>query len=282
MKKKRVRAEHRKYHVVYKTTRTDGSGKYYIGMHSTDDLNDDYLGSGQILWRSIRKYGREMHKREILEVLPTRKDIVLREHQILASIPMDDMFCMNISRSIGFASRKPEFPVASEKRKQSVIAFYASPESQSARQRISEANLGRKVSANGRTNMSVAAKERIAQMKENGTWELVKAKNAASASGKKQSPETIAKRVAAREVFRQNNGGKITFSDAACANIGNAQLGNEKHAKNWSLTEVSTGKTFTIRNRAKWLRENNLVMTRDGLGVKRYKEQQVLYRLESL
>ncbi len=36
-------AERRKFHYIYKITRIDGSGKYYIGMHSTDDLEDGYL-----------------------------------------------------------------------------------------------------------------------------------------------------------------------------------------------------------------------------------------------
>jgi hypothetical protein len=282
MIKKQPRAENRKYHIIYKTVRTDGSGKYYIGMHSTDNLDDDYLGSGQILWRSIKKYGREMHRREILEVLPSRKDIVLREAEILSAIARDDLHCMNVSRSIGYASRKPEHPSASEKRRQSIIAFYASPESQAARQKISEANLGRKVTAKVRANMSAAAKARMARMQADGSWEVVKSKNATSASGKKQSAETIAKRVAARNASRQNNGGQITFSDDARANIAKAQLGNEKHAKNWGLEEIATGARFVIRNRSKWLRENSLVLTRDGLGIKRYKEQQVLYRLESL
>lgn len=36
-----ARADERKFHYIYKITRFDG--KYYIGMHSTDDLDDGYL-----------------------------------------------------------------------------------------------------------------------------------------------------------------------------------------------------------------------------------------------
>lgn len=226
--KKYVRADQRKFHVIYKTTRTDGSGKYYIGMHSTNNLNDNYLGSGQILWRSINKYGRHMHQREILEILPTRKDIVLREAQILASIPKDDPYCMNISRSIGFSVRKPESKSASEKRKQSVVAFYASEASLAARQKISSANLGRKATSEAKANMATAAKARMARMQADGSWEIVKMKNAASASGKKQSAETIAKKVASLKAFKDANGGKRTFSEQARANIAKAQLGKKR------------------------------------------------------
>lgn len=37
-----------KYHIIYKTTNLI-NGKIYVGMHSTDNLNDGYLGSGWIL-----------------------------------------------------------------------------------------------------------------------------------------------------------------------------------------------------------------------------------------
>jgi hypothetical protein len=282
MIKKQPRAENRKYHIIYKTVRLDGSGKYYIGMHSTDNLDDDYLGSGQILWRSIKKYGRETHRQEILEILPSRKDVVLREAEILSAIARDDLHCMNVSRSIGYASRKPEHPSASEKRRQSIIAFYASPESQAARQKISEVNLGRKASADSKSAMSAAAKERMARMKADGSWEKVKLKNAGSASGKIQSAETLAKRAASVKHWKEANGGKRIFSNVAKSNIARAQLGNQKNAKKWLLEEISTGKKLVIHNCEKWLREHDLVTTRDRSGVKRYKEQQVLYRLERL
>ena len=41
-------------------------------MHSTDDLDDGYLGSGKILGYSRAKHGDENHKKEILEFLPDR------------------------------------------------------------------------------------------------------------------------------------------------------------------------------------------------------------------
>ena len=44
----------KKYHFIYKTTNLL-SGKYYIGMHSTDNLDDGYLGSGYRLRLAIKK-----------------------------------------------------------------------------------------------------------------------------------------------------------------------------------------------------------------------------------
>ena len=69
-----------KYHYIYKTT-CKVNGKFYIGMHSTSNLEDGYIGSGKRLWNSIRKHGKENHECEILEWLPDRSSLKEREKE---------------------------------------------------------------------------------------------------------------------------------------------------------------------------------------------------------
>jgi len=51
----------KKYNYVYVTTNLI-NGAQYVGDHSTNNLNDDYLGSGKYLFRSIKKYKKKILK----------------------------------------------------------------------------------------------------------------------------------------------------------------------------------------------------------------------------
>lgn len=89
------RADQRKFHYIYKITRTD-TGRFYIGMHSTDDLEDEYFGSGKIITASIKKHGKDRHVKEILEFLPSREALKLREKELVNEELIGDKLCMNL------------------------------------------------------------------------------------------------------------------------------------------------------------------------------------------
>ena len=61
-------------HFVYKTT-NNKNGKIYIGQHSTENIDDGYLGSGVILQKAIEKYGKENFQREIIAWVDTKEDL---------------------------------------------------------------------------------------------------------------------------------------------------------------------------------------------------------------
>lgn len=85
----------REYHFIYKTTNLL-TNRYYYGMHSTDSLEDDYLGSGKRLRYSIRKYGRENHQREIIEFCKNREELKNREKEIINLNEIAKKDCMNL------------------------------------------------------------------------------------------------------------------------------------------------------------------------------------------
>jgi len=85
----------KQYHFIYKTTCLLND-KYYYGMHSTDNLNDGYYGSGRRLKRSLNKHGKENHQVEFLEFLPNRKLLIGREKQIINLNEIAKEDCMNL------------------------------------------------------------------------------------------------------------------------------------------------------------------------------------------
>lgn len=85
------------YNYIYKTT-CNVTGRYYIGMHSTSILEDGYLGSGKRLRYSVKKYGKDNHSKEILEFLPNRIALELRESSIVNGNLLLDQLCMNLTK----------------------------------------------------------------------------------------------------------------------------------------------------------------------------------------
>ena len=72
------------------------TGRYYIGMHSTNNLDDGYLGSGTRLRYSIRKYGKQNHKVEILEFVNSREELSKRETEIVNLNEIAKEKCLNL------------------------------------------------------------------------------------------------------------------------------------------------------------------------------------------
>ena len=66
------------YYLIYKIT-NQINGKSYIGKHQTEDLYDDYMGSGKLLKRAIEKYGIENFTKYIIEIYDTEQKMNLVE-----------------------------------------------------------------------------------------------------------------------------------------------------------------------------------------------------------
>ena len=85
----------KKYNYLYKITNLI-NGKFYYGIHSTDNLNDGYMGSGKILHEAYKKHGIENFQKEILEFRDTREEISDLEKEIVTIDLVNNPNCYNI------------------------------------------------------------------------------------------------------------------------------------------------------------------------------------------
>lgn len=70
------------YYLIYKITNTINN-KIYIGKHQTDNKDDEYMGSGKILKRAIKKYGIDKFKKEILFECNSLEEMNEKEAEIV-------------------------------------------------------------------------------------------------------------------------------------------------------------------------------------------------------
>lgn len=117
------------YYTIYKTTNLI-NGKIYIGCHKTGNINDDYLGSGIILKRSIKKYGRENFVKEILHSFSSLEEMLEMEEKLVNEdfIKESTNYNMTIGgysggfyyiKENGLNNIKQQYKIASEKIKNS-------------------------------------------------------------------------------------------------------------------------------------------------------------------
>ena len=73
----------------------------YIGIHSTSDISDGYMGSGTYLKRAIKKDGIDSFEREVLKIFNSREELLEAERQIvdLSFIERQDTYNLAIGGS---------------------------------------------------------------------------------------------------------------------------------------------------------------------------------------
>lgn len=69
----------KKYYYVYKITNLVNA-KIYVGKHSTDKLDDNYMGSGVVLHQAYQKYGLECFSKEVIQFY--NNDVELNQGEI--------------------------------------------------------------------------------------------------------------------------------------------------------------------------------------------------------
>ena len=72
----------KKYNYFYKIT-NNLNNHFYYGIHSTNDLEDGYMGSGTRLNYAYKKYGIENFTKEILKFFDTREECAEYEAEMV-------------------------------------------------------------------------------------------------------------------------------------------------------------------------------------------------------
>lgn len=84
-----------KYHYFYKIT-NNITGQYYYGIHSTNNLNDGYMGSGSAIYRDIRRLGKEHFTKTIIRMFNSRDEASTYENEIVTKEVINDINCYNL------------------------------------------------------------------------------------------------------------------------------------------------------------------------------------------
>lgn len=74
--------EKKKYYIIYRITNLINK-KIYIGKHSTNRLKDGYIGSGKLIQKAIKKYGRKCFKKDILFYCSSEEELNKKEAEII-------------------------------------------------------------------------------------------------------------------------------------------------------------------------------------------------------
>ena len=83
-----------KYHFIYKIEFPNG--KYYLGEHTTKDLNDGYCGSGSLLPFEFKKCNISDVKKIILSFHNSKKEMEINEEKVIGNLYKTDENCLNL------------------------------------------------------------------------------------------------------------------------------------------------------------------------------------------
>jgi len=72
------------------------NGKFYIGVHKTNNIHDDYFGSGHKIKAAIAKYGKENFEKEIIQVFTNGVEAFNKEKELVTEALVKNNMCYNI------------------------------------------------------------------------------------------------------------------------------------------------------------------------------------------
>jgi len=138
----------KKYYTVYKITNKINN-KEYIGFHSTNDLDDGYMGSGKLIQKEYEKYGLEHFEKEYIEIFDSLKEAEDLEKELVNKEYVEgrDTYNMSIGGNICILYGEHN-------------GFYSKEHNKETKEFISESNKGKTVSEEQKSLCSKLSRER--------------------------------------------------------------------------------------------------------------------------
>lgn len=148
------------YYTIYKTTNKI-NGKFYIGKHQTENINDNYFGSGKALKEAIKIYGKDNFTKEILFVFDNEKEMNNKEREIINEELVSSKLTYNIGIG-GEGGSHFKGKKHSDKTKEKLSLIGKSKKvSIDTKKKISEAGRKRVLSDETKKKISDKAKQRM-------------------------------------------------------------------------------------------------------------------------
>ena len=85
-----------KFYGIYRITNLV-NGKMYVGQHVTEDLDDGYMGSGVVILRALKKYGRGSFRKEWLTFCEDEEELDYMERVFVDQTWVDRADTYNIA-----------------------------------------------------------------------------------------------------------------------------------------------------------------------------------------
>ena len=153
------------FNYIYKIT-NEINGKIYIGKHSTDNLNDGYMGSGVVLRQAIKKYGVENFTKDIIEFCDKEVELNdLEKHYIDKYKSTDKSIGYNLTPggdgySVGHTSWLKGKHVSEETKRKISEANKGRKHTEEEKKKLSELGKGRHHSEESKKKLSELGKGR--------------------------------------------------------------------------------------------------------------------------
>ena len=217
------------YGYVYKTTNLI-TGKIYIGQHKKAFLDSNYLGSGLVLNKAIKKYGINNFKCEILQLYASKNELDNGEKEYIKKFNSNDP---TIGYNIADGGQGGDLGEVS--RAHISAALKGRPKTAEHRKKLSDINRGKRLSSDTKAKISVGNRGKILS-------DETKAKMSSSAKKLNHSGyQTLKDKIAI------NNGEIVKFIDKSLEIPNGWEKGNITARKAHNMTNYYNDKDAMLR-----------------------------------